>query len=339
MAIPPEKTCFIIAPIGEEGSDIRKRSDNLITHIINDVVLPLGYDPLRADNISEQGIITSQIIRRILTSPLVIADLTDGNPNVFYELAVRHMARRPIVHMMDERQKPAFDLSSLRIIKYPPLDRASDMANFLDRIKKTKEELKENISSLENEGYMEETPITSAVPDGKELITLLLPKGRLMAEIGNETDASVPEHSFLNLRGTCRWFHIRLANNHAEEMAKDCFVNLLNKKDLRTGNERKFNSSLKWEDTDDTRLSIPKGSQKQFDAVIICHEKPNKGVIGVKEEVVRSPGANIKHYTVEGPGDFELTFGIYSNNFPDITIKYRLHLADNLDDVKLQDIQ
>ena len=338
MAIPPERTCFIIAPIGGIGSDIRKRSDSLITHIINDVVLSFGYDPLRADNISQQGIITSQIIRRILTSPLVIADLTDGNPNVFYELAIRHMARRPIVHMMDERQKPAFDLSSLRIIKYPALDSAGDMANFLDRIKKTKDELKDNISSLENEAYMEETPITSAVPDGKELITLLLPKGRLMAEIGNETNASAPEHNFLNLRGTCRWFHIRVANNHADEMAKDCFVNLLNRRNLRTGDEKRFNSPVKWEDSDDTRLSIPKGSQKQFDAVIVCHEQPNKGVLGVKEEVVRSPGSNIEHYSMEGPGDFELTFGIYSSNFPDITIRYKLHLADNLDDIILQDM-
>ena len=230
-------------------------------------------------------------------------------------------------------------MSGRTTIKYPAFDSASDMAKFLDRIKKTKDELKDNISSLENEEYMEETPITSAVPDGKELITLLLPKGRLMTEIGNETNGPAPEHNFLNLRGTCRWFHIRIVNNHADEMARDCFVNLLNRRNLRTGDEKKFNSSVKWEDSNDTKLSIPKGSQKQFDAVIVCHEQSNKGVVGIKEEVVRSPGSNIEYYSMEGPGDFELTFGIYSSNFPDITIKCKIHLADNLDDVKLQDIQ
>jgi hypothetical protein len=84
------KVCFVIAPIGTEGSDVRVRSDQVLKHIITPAARECGYEPIRADQISEPGLITSQVIQHIVQDPLVIADLTGRNPNVFYELAVRH---------------------------------------------------------------------------------------------------------------------------------------------------------------------------------------------------------------------------------------------------------
>jgi hypothetical protein len=48
-------------------------------------VLKNKHVPARADEISETGVITNQVVRYILESPLAIADLTDKNPNVYYE--------------------------------------------------------------------------------------------------------------------------------------------------------------------------------------------------------------------------------------------------------------
>ena len=48
----------------------------------------IGYEAVRADEIAEPGSITSQIMQRIFDDDLVVADLTDHNPNVFYELSV-----------------------------------------------------------------------------------------------------------------------------------------------------------------------------------------------------------------------------------------------------------
>jgi len=91
LAEPKEKpkTCLVLAPIGSDGSDIRRRSDDVLKFIIKPVTVDCGYKAIRADEISEPGIITHQIIQHILEDDLVIADLTDGNPNVFYELALR----------------------------------------------------------------------------------------------------------------------------------------------------------------------------------------------------------------------------------------------------------
>ena len=81
-----DKICFIIAPIGEPGSDTRKRSDSLIQWIIDPVLRTLGYTSRRSDQILQPGIISKQVVESILDSPLVIADLTGSNPNVFYEI-------------------------------------------------------------------------------------------------------------------------------------------------------------------------------------------------------------------------------------------------------------
>jgi hypothetical protein len=90
-----DNTCFVIAPIGEPASEIRKRSDQVFTYVITPAVQECGYTALRADQISEPGLIDSQVIERIVNDPLVIADLTGHNPNVFYELALRHALSLP----------------------------------------------------------------------------------------------------------------------------------------------------------------------------------------------------------------------------------------------------
>ena len=85
-----KKSCFVIAPIGEAESDTRKRSDQVLRHIIRPAVEVCGYQAIRADEIDKPGVITSQVIQHVVGDPLVVADLTETNPNVFYELAIRH---------------------------------------------------------------------------------------------------------------------------------------------------------------------------------------------------------------------------------------------------------
>ena len=98
MDEPKRKTCFVICPIGEEGTDIRERSDEILDEVITPAVTECGYEsPVRADKISIPGIITSQIIQQIIDADLVIADLTKHNANVFYELAVRHCVQKPVI--------------------------------------------------------------------------------------------------------------------------------------------------------------------------------------------------------------------------------------------------
>ncbi len=147
-----QKTCFVIAPIGEAESETRKRSDQILKHVISPAVAECGYEPVRADQISEPGMITSQIIQHIVEDSLVIADLTDRNPNVFYELAIRHAIRKPLVQLIKKGEQIPFDVAGTRTIHVNHHD--------LDSAEEAKKEIISQIQSLEKDSSKLETPIS-----------------------------------------------------------------------------------------------------------------------------------------------------------------------------------
>jgi hypothetical protein len=115
----PSGDCFVIAPIGNEGTETRKRTENLFDYIIKKAVAG-KYTPFLAHRISSPGVITMQIIEKLIKSELVIADLTENNANVYYELALRHVLDLPVILVIQKGQEHdiPFDLQSLRVIPY-----------------------------------------------------------------------------------------------------------------------------------------------------------------------------------------------------------------------------
>jgi len=107
--------CFVVAPIGEEGTETRAHSDTVLRAIIGPAAKRCGLRTVRADAIAEPGNITEQIIRHLIDARLVVADLTDRNPNVFYELAVRHSFGLPVVLVARSGERIPFDLSTERV--------------------------------------------------------------------------------------------------------------------------------------------------------------------------------------------------------------------------------
>ena len=114
---PEKRNCFIISPIGDENSEIRRRADLVFEYVIEPVANECGYKAVRADQISTPGMITSQIIRHLAEDPLVIADLAGHNPNVFYELAIRHVARKPVIQIIQVGESIPFDVAPTRAIQ------------------------------------------------------------------------------------------------------------------------------------------------------------------------------------------------------------------------------
>lgn len=149
------KTCFVIAPIGPDGSDIRLRSDQVFKHIIGPSVRECGYEPIRADQLSEPGLITSQVIQHIVDDPLVIADLTGKNPNVFYELALRHAIKKPVVQIIQAAESIPFDVAATRTIQVDHRD--------LDSVAHAKIEIAKQVNSVERNPSEVDTPISVAV--------------------------------------------------------------------------------------------------------------------------------------------------------------------------------
>jgi hypothetical protein len=117
-------TCFVIGPIGDafaaHGSPARESYEDSL-RIMADVIEPAcakyGLKPVRADSLSRAGEITTQIFRRLRDDDVVIADLTDANPNVMYELGLRH-TRDKLTIQIGEFARLPFDINTIRTIQF-----------------------------------------------------------------------------------------------------------------------------------------------------------------------------------------------------------------------------
>lgn len=116
MTLNFDTECFFVAPIGRVGSDVRKRSDLVLKYVVGPAANELGLGTIRADEISDPGIITLQVITHVLKARAVVADLTGGNQNVYYELGIRHAAQLPTVLIADDNTELPFDAGQLRTV-------------------------------------------------------------------------------------------------------------------------------------------------------------------------------------------------------------------------------
>jgi hypothetical protein len=118
--------CFVIMPIGDPSNDeTSRRFEHIYTHWIKAAVEELppvsGGTQItchRADKDNRPGDIITQVIEAISDADIVIADLTGRNPNVFYELGVRHAVRNGTILLAQDIADIPFDLRGQRTICY-----------------------------------------------------------------------------------------------------------------------------------------------------------------------------------------------------------------------------
>lgn len=156
-----ESTCFYIAPIGEEGSEARKHSDLFLGSFVEPAVEEFGLTVVRADAIDKPGIITRQIIDYVMRSRIVIADLSYHNPNVFYELALRHAVKLPIVQIARLADRIPFDINQMRTI----LIDTSDIYTLLPKVDSYRSEISAQIRRALEKDYVVDTPVSIYFPN------------------------------------------------------------------------------------------------------------------------------------------------------------------------------
>ena len=113
-----------------------------------------GFTVRRADQDPRPGLIDAQMINDLLTAELVIAVLSFLNPNVFYEIGIRHMAQKPIIHMQLAAENIPFDLSLYRAIKFSRVQ--------YHEFEAAKDELKKAVEAVLADSYQVENPVTNA---------------------------------------------------------------------------------------------------------------------------------------------------------------------------------
>jgi hypothetical protein len=129
-----EKLCFIVMPFGNEHLNI----------VYEDFVKP----PLenvcnlvceRGDDVFGSNVIMDDITKSIEKARIIVADLTDRNPNVFYEVGIAHTLNKTVLLLAQNIDDVSFDLRHRRVLLYEYSPRGC---------KKLETEISKHINSL-----------------------------------------------------------------------------------------------------------------------------------------------------------------------------------------------
>ncbi len=145
------KTAFVVCPIGNEGSDVRIRSDNLLKFLLTPVCELNELTLIRADEITTTTVITDDIYSHLNNDDLAIIDITTLNPNVFLELGYRIAKNKPYIIIKDKdvQERYPFDISGIRIMEYSlRVDQIEYSKNLLDRFLKNIDYSANNVIEL-----------------------------------------------------------------------------------------------------------------------------------------------------------------------------------------------
>ncbi len=113
--------CFVLMPFGKklDTNNIIIDFDDVYHNLIEPAIAGAGFQPIRADEEQTGGIIHKPMFERLMLCEYAVADLTSANPNVFYELGVRHAVRPwSTVLIFAEGSRLPFDVAYLRAIPY-----------------------------------------------------------------------------------------------------------------------------------------------------------------------------------------------------------------------------
>ena len=177
------RKCFVVSPIGDEGSEVRKRADQVFKYIISPVCDETGFDPIRVDKLNHPDSITQTIIDYLINSELVIADITGHNPNAFYEMGYRASTGKPIIHLKGKNEGIPFDIAGIRAFDYD--------LNDLDSVEEIKSRLVKTIGALSFEKPTEqnergEVIYKEANSDISKLISILYEIQDEISQLKNE---------------------------------------------------------------------------------------------------------------------------------------------------------
>ncbi|CAH9067907.1 hypothetical protein PSECIP111951_03936 [Pseudoalteromonas holothuriae] len=136
-----KKKCFVIMPISNcDGYD-----DGHFNEVYEELIQPAcekaGFEPIRADEVNTTHSIKMDILNKIASADMVVCDISAKNPNVLYELGIRHALNKPVSIIKDDKTDKIFDIDDIRWVGYAKSLRISvirpKIAELAENIKNT----------------------------------------------------------------------------------------------------------------------------------------------------------------------------------------------------------
>src|SRR5206468_2139735 len=113
--------CFVIMPFTERDA---ARSEGFFAEVLRSLLVPAATEAgftVRSARRQGSDVIQQTIVNDLLQADLVVADLTEHNPNVMFELGVRMMQDKPVALIRAKGTRGIFDVDNmLRVWDYDP---------------------------------------------------------------------------------------------------------------------------------------------------------------------------------------------------------------------------
>jgi hypothetical protein len=148
----PKPVCFVLMPIADTAGYEAGHFGRVYEHLLKPAIIEAGYLPVRADDTVKTDYIVVGIIQKIVESAMVLCDYSSRNPNVMYELGIRHAFNKPVVLIKDRQTEKIFDIQGLRYTEYDETLRIDavnkDRLKIKDAIKETSTASERDLNSI-----------------------------------------------------------------------------------------------------------------------------------------------------------------------------------------------
>lgn len=152
-------TCFVLMPFKEPF-------DIYYSAIIEPAILAAHLEPLRGDSLFRPSPIMADVWQMIQDAKVLVAELTERNANVFYELGLAHAIGKPVILISETIVDVPFDLQPLRVLLYNKSDPAWGAvlkANLVSSLEETLEDLVRAVPSMFRKIVKSQAPEESAL--------------------------------------------------------------------------------------------------------------------------------------------------------------------------------
>lgn len=136
-----------------------------------------------------------------------------------------------------------------------------------------------------------------------------------------------------------RFYHMEVENLHWKKTARNCSVFLEKIENVST--KGTLNPDLieyKWQGITTPTVSIPPKRSRHADAFHIFYTMPKTIFLGLNPFILDYSGY-LQEHTISIATEHNLTFVVFSDNFPVVRRTFRLHMGDKLDDVEFSELQ
>jgi hypothetical protein len=150
--MPKTRTSFVIMPFGER-TDVGGQQinfDDVFEFLIKPPLEQLKVKVFRCDKILSTGSLHREMLRHVFEDDLAIVDITTLNPNVFYELGVRHTLRRSGTILLRRKgTENPFNIQGMRAFEYD-----LDMRSVAEAQKTLRRVIENTLASVESDSLV-----------------------------------------------------------------------------------------------------------------------------------------------------------------------------------------